>query len=300
MKPLYAAAIAGAAIVAIVILFVAYITPTQRITSYNSGDITVHLLEDNSRKFLAQVENRGPALENAGAFAVKKGLNENCEPQGIVVANFQVENRDGRQVMNPSSIPADGIVTIDSAKANLNTIPPSTETTIYVLHMDPSSLLAREVLHEIRIQQSNSTELERYEDCLAGRGYPLLLKLTGLQKGSQAYFTIVGNGEKYETSFSLAQNAPDFPAIYWPDRQNWLQANFTRQSGPAPAWQEPQALDIAVKTVVEAKVEQFEARVTPALRTASLDFVEAAKGNAVPIYPRYWEIEVDLAGKTVG
>jgi hypothetical protein len=295
------AAIAGAAIAVIAVVLIAYITPTQRITSYHSDDITFHVLEDSSRKFLAQVENRGPALENAGAFAVKKGLNENCEPQGIVVTSFQVENRDGRQVMNPSSIPANSTVTIDSAKANLSTIPPSTETTVYIFRMDPSSLLAREVLHEVRIQQSNSTELEHYEGCLAGRGYPLLLKLTGLQKGSQAYFTIIddSSGEKYETSFSFAQNAPDFPAVYWPDRQNWLQANFTRQSGPAPSWQEPHILDVTVKTVVTGKVEQFNARVTPELRTTSLDFVEAAKGNAVPIYPRYWEVGVSLAGKAI-
>jgi hypothetical protein len=302
LKPIYAATIAGAAIAAIVIVFIVYLTPIQRTTSYHSGNITLHVLEDSSRKFLAQIENHGPTLENAGAFAVKKGLNDNCEPQGIVVTNFQAENRDGRQVMNPSSIPANGTMTIDSTKANLSIIPPSMETTVYVFRMDPSSLLAQEVLHEVRIQQSNSTELEQYEDCLAGRGYPLLLKLTGLQKDSQAYFTIIddNSGEKYETSFSLAQNAPDFPAIYWPDRQNWLQANFTRQSGPAPLWQEPQALDITVKTVVAGKVEQFEARVTPELRTTSLDFVEAAKGNVMPIYPRYWEIEVDLAEKSLG
>ena len=301
MKPIYAAAIAGAAVATIAIVFIVYLTPVQRITSYHSGDITFHVLEDNSRKFLVQIENRGSTLENAGAFAVKKGFNENCEPQGIVVTNFQVENRDGGQAMNPSSIPANGTVTIDSAKANLSTIPPSMETTIYVLRMDPSSLLAQEVLHEVRIQQSNSTELQLYEDCLAGRGYPLLLKLTGLQKGSQAYFTIIddNSGEKYETSFSLAQNAPDFQAIYWPDRQNWLQANFTRQSGPAPSWQEPQALDISIRTVVAGKIEQFEAQTTPELRTASLDFVEAARGNPVPVYPRYWEVAIDLEQRTI-
>jgi hypothetical protein len=301
LKSLHIASIAGACGIVAILFAVLYFVPAQVVTTYHSGNLDIQLLQDDSRKFLAKIENHGPALENAGAFAVKKGLNKNCEPQGIVVTSFQVENRGGRQVMNPSSIPAGGTVTIDSAKANLSTIPPSTETTVYIFRMDPSSLLAREVLHEVRIHQSNSTELEQYEDCLAGRGYPLLLKLTGLQKGSQAYFTIIddSSGEKYETSFSLAQNAPDFPAVYWPDRQNWLHANFTRQSGPAPSWQEPHILDVAVKTVVAGKVEQFNARVTPELRTTSLDFIEAAKGNAVPIYPRYWEVGVNLAGKAI-
>lgn len=299
MKPLHAAIVAGAVIAAIAVVSILYMTPAQRITSYNSGDITVHVLEDSSRKFLTEVENSGLALDNAVAFAIKKGLNGDCEPQGIVVSNFKVENKDGNLVPNPDSIPANGRVTIDSASANLNNIPPSTETTIYILELAPSSIRATNVLHQIPIQQSNSTDLEQYEDCLAGRGYPLLLKLTGLQKGSQAYFTVDNGGKKYETSFFLAPDAPDFPAVYWPDRQNWLQANFTQQAGPAPAWQEPQTLNVTVRTVVAGHIKQFEAQVVPELRTASLDFVEVAKGNAVPVYPKYWEVRIDLEHRTV-
>ena len=47
---------------ATVIVSVLYFTPVQRITSYNSGNITVYVLEDSSRKFLAEVENNGPRL----------------------------------------------------------------------------------------------------------------------------------------------------------------------------------------------------------------------------------------------
>ena len=302
MKPVLAAVIvAGAAIAAITVVFVLYMTPVQRIASYNSGNITVHVLEDSSRKFLAEVENSGPALDNSAAFAVKKGLNGDCEPQGIVVSNFNVENKNGNLSPNPDSIPANGKVTIDSASANLNNIPPSTETAVYILQLEPGSIRAADVLYTIPIQQSNSTELEQYEDCLAGAGYPLLFRLTGLQKGSQAYLTVDGGGgEKYETSFSIAQNAPDLDAVYWPDsRQNWLKGNFTQQSGPAPLWQEQQTLQISAKTVIAGHVEQFEAQVAPELRTASLDFVEVAKGNAVPVYPKYWEVRIDLEQRTI-
>jgi hypothetical protein len=300
LKPVQAAIVAGAAIAAIAVVFIFYMAPVQRVASYNSGNITVHLLEDSSRKFLAEVENSGPSLDNAAAFAVKKGLNGDCEPQGIVVSNFQVENDNGNLSPNHDSIPANGKVTIDSASANLNNIPPSTETTLYILQLEPGSIRAAGVLYTIPIQQSNSTELEQYEDCLAGSGYPLLFRLTGLQKDSQAYLTVDGGGEKYETSFSIARNAPDLDAVYWPDsKQNWLKGNFTQQSGLAPLWQGQQTLQISAKTVVAGHFEQFEAQVVPELRMASLDFVEVAKGNTVPVYPKYWEVRVDLEQRTI-
>jgi hypothetical protein len=295
------AIIAGVAIFATVIVSVLYFTPVQRVASYSSGNISVHVLEDSSRKFLAEVENNGPALDNSAAFAVKKGLNGDCEPQGVVVSNFKVENDNGNLSPNPDSIPANGKVTIDSASANLNNIPPSTETTVYILQLEPGSIRAAGVLYTIPIQQSNSTELKQYEECLAGGGYPLLFRLTGLQKGSQAYLTVDGgDGEKYETSFSIAQNAPDLAAVYCPDsEQNWLKGNFTQQSGPAPLWQEQQTLQITAKTAIAGHIEQFEAQVVPELRTASLDFVEVAKGNAVPVYPKYWEVRIDLEQRTI-
>jgi len=103
-----------------------------------------------------------------------------------------------------------------------------------------------------------------------------------------------------QTSFSIAQNASDLAAVYWPDsKQNWLKGNFTQQSGPAPLWQEQQTLQIAAKTAIAGHIEQFEAQVVPELRTASLDFVEVAKGNAVPVYPKYWEVRIDLEQRTI-
>ena len=103
-----------------------------------------------------------------------------------------------------------------------------------------------------------------------------------------------------QTSFSIAQNASDLAAVYWPDsKQNWLKGNFTQQSGPAPLWQGQQTLQISTKTVIADHVEQFEAQLEPELRTASLDFVEVAKGNAVPIYPKYWEVQIDFEQGTI-
>lgn len=70
---------------------------------------------------------------------------------------------------NPDSIPANGSVNIDSQKANIAALPASTETTIYILQLEPNSIRATDVIHKFTMQQSNSTELEQYEDCLAGR-----------------------------------------------------------------------------------------------------------------------------------
>lgn len=294
-----AAIAAGLAIAGVIAAFL-YVAPAQVTRSYISGNLTINVLEASSRKFLAKVENNGPALENAAAFAVKKGLNGDCEPQGIVAADFKLENKDGKLVPNPSSIPASGSVTIDSAAANINQIPPSTETTIYVLRIDPATLHATDVLHAVPIQQSNSTELERFESCLkaSDKGYPLLFKLTNIPKGSQAYFTVDDGTKKFETSLFLRQNAPDFPAIFWPDsKQNWLQANFTKPAGPAPEWNMTQSLTLDVRTVISGQVNEFSQQIplsNERPKTTSLDFVDVARGNAVPVYPKYWEIDVDV------
>jgi hypothetical protein len=299
------AVIAGGLAIAGILAAFTYVSPAQVTKSYNSGNLTVNVLEDSSRKFLAKVENNGPRLESAAAFVVKKGLNSDCEPQGIVVANFKLGNKNGRLVPNPDSIPANGSVTLDSTAANIGQIPPSTETTIYVMRLDPSSLRATDVLHAVQIQQSNSTDLEVFEKCLkeSNRGYPVLFKLTDISKESQAYFTVDDGTNKFETAFFLRKDAPDFPAVYWPDsRQNWLQANFTKPSGPAPAWKEPQTLVVDIKTVASGKVQEFAQQIKLSearLKTASLDFIDVARGNAVPIYPKYWEIDVDLQNKMV-
>jgi hypothetical protein len=274
-----------------------YISPLRRLQSHNSGDLTINVLEDSGRKFSAKVENSGPTLENAAAFAVKKGLNSDCEPQGIVVADFKLENKGGKVVPNPDSIPAKGSVSIDSTAANISQIPPTKETTVYVLRLDPATLHATEVLHVVPIQQSNSTELEPFESCLkeSNWGYPLLFKLANIPKGSQAYLTVDDGSSKFETSFFLRQNSPDFPAIYWPDsKQNWLQVNFTKPSGPAPAWDKSQSPTISVKTVISGKVQEFNQQIelsNDRLKVAPFDFVDVARGNAVPIYSKYWEIQ---------
>ena len=64
-------------------------------------------------------------------------------------------------------------------------------------------------------------------------------------------------------------------------------------------WQGQQTLQISAKMVIAGHIEQFEAQVVPELRMASLDFVEVAKGNAAPVYPKYWEVRVDLEQRTI-
>lgn len=306
MKPLHVAGIAGAGAVIAIIIALTYVAPAQVTKSYHSGAFTVNVIEDSNRRFLARLDNSGPALESAAAFAVKKGLNGDCEPQGVVAANFKLENKDGKVVMNPSSIPGSGSVTIDSsAAANIGQIPASTETTIYVMKVDTGSLRAKEVVEKIPIQQSNYTDLQQFENCLAksGSGYPLLFKLANIPKGSVSYFTVADGTSTYETSLRMDKNAPDFAAIYWPDaKQNWSQGNFTGPGGPAPAWKEPQAVTVNVKTVLSGTVQEFEQKLQLAddrLKAASLDFFEVAKGNVVPLYPKYWEIDVDLQNRVI-
>ncbi|MEO9295617.1 MAG: hypothetical protein ABI347_08465 [Nitrososphaera sp.] len=35
------------------------------------------------------------------------------------------------------------------------------------------------------------------------------------------------------------------------------------------------------------------------LKTTALDFFEVARGNIVPAYPKYWEVQVDLKNGTI-
>lgn len=298
------AVIAGAGAAAIVVAML-YVIPAQVAGTYHSGPFTVSVLEDSNRRFLAKVENSGPPLENTAAFAVKKGLNADCEPQGIVAANFKIEDKDGKPALNPSSIPAGRSVTIDSSSANISQIPASTETAIYVLKVDPSTVRATQLIQKIPLQQSNQTELQQFEDCLAksGSGYPLLFRLSNVQKGSLAYFTVDDGKAKYETSIRVEKNSPDLAAIYWPRaNQSWSQGNFTRPGGPAPAWKEPQTITVNVKSVLSGQVQEFEKHVQLSgdkLKTVSLDFFEIAKGNVVPIYPKYWEVDIDLQNRAI-
>lgn len=305
MKPLHLAIAAGAG-VAVVAVLVYYATlPQASGRTYTQGDFTVSVLEDSSSRFLARVENSGPALESAGAFGVKKGLNDNCELQGIVVANFDVRNQGGNPAPNPDSIPGDASVTLDSRRANLNVIPtgPDFETTVYILRFEPGSIRATDLVEKIPLQESSSTELELFENCLEerGSGYPLQLKLANPQKDTQAFITITDSSARYETAISVGSNAPESSTLFWPaSKNNWLAANYTQASGPAPAWTDQEQVHVSVSIVSGGEVTTFEDDVTPGLAEASLDFFEVAKGNPLPSYPRYWEIQIDLANRTLG
>lgn len=294
----------GIAAVAVIIYYAGMLQPEG--VAYTQGNFTVHVLEDSTSRFLARLENNGPLLSNAGAFGVKKGLNENCEPQGIVVANFGVRNQGGNPVPNPDSIPGDSSVTIDSREvSNLEVIPsgPDFETTVYILRFEPGTSKATDVIERIPIQQPSSTELELFENCIAKHGgaYPLQLKLLNPQKDTQAYITITDSSGRYETAISVGADAPDSSTLFWPDsKANWLAGNFTRQQGPVPGWSDPQSqVLVSVSVVSGGEVTTFEDSVAPRLVTASLDFFEGAKGNPLPSYPKYWEVEVDLANETV-
>ena len=295
----------GVGVAAVAVLVYYATLPQASVRTYAQGDFTVSVLEDSSGRFLARVENGGPALDSAGAFGVKKGLNENCEPQGIVVANFDVRNQGGNPVPNPDSIPGDASVTLDSRRANLNVIPtgPDFETSVYILRFEPGSIQAVDLIERIPIQEPVSTELELFESCLKerGAGYPLQLKLVNPQKDTQAFITITDSSDIYETAISVGPNAPDSSILFWPaSKSNWLSANYTRASGPAPAWGDQEQVHVSVSVVSGDEVTTFEGDVTPRLAEASLDFFEVAKGNSLPSYPRYWEIQVDLASRTLG
>ncbi|HEX9678440.1 hypothetical protein [Nitrososphaera sp.] len=71
------------------------------------------MLEDTGNRFLARVENSRSALGSTAAFAVRKRPIENCEPQRIVVANFDVRDQGRMPVPNPDFMPRDSSVTLD-------------------------------------------------------------------------------------------------------------------------------------------------------------------------------------------
>jgi len=308
LKTVHFAIIGGAAIAAIGIILAFYANSFQTIgaKSYSSGDFTVYVLEDTSSRFLAKVENKGPALDNAAAFVVRKGLDENCEPQGIVVANFRVNDTGGRLVPNPDSLPANSQVTLDSRNVNLSTVPtgPGFETTVYILGLEENSITAKNLIQKVPISQPDSTELESFESCLeqAGKGYPLELKVSNPQKDTRVFFAIKDTSDKeYQTGLSIGTDVPDAAFLFWPNAASgWLSGNYTQFSGPAPAWKEQEQVMVSVTTVSGGEVDTFEDTVAPRLVTASYDFVDVAKGLPLPAHPKYWEIDVDLAGKTVG
>lgn len=298
------AILAGVAIAAIGLGVFAY-SPKQG-ASYSSGDFTATVLEDNTNRFLARVQNNGPTLEPAGAFVVKRTINENCEPQGIVAANFQAV-RDGQSLIpRPDSLQSGTSVDIDSRNANLNIIPTGSdvETSIYILALEPNSVRASELVERIDIQTTNTTELQKFEECLgeSGRGYPLLLLLTNPASGSKVYFTVEDSaGNSYQTALETSPDGPAPEALYWPpSRTGWLAANFTQASGPAPAWLEPETVTVRVQVVQSGHVQEFSQTVSLSEPVESpIDFVEVAKGNAVPIYPKYWEIDLNLQEETI-
>jgi hypothetical protein len=330
------AGIAGIAIVAATIIIVSLYSQNFQSQqrgflagkSFTSGNFTVTVVEDSESRFLAKLENRGPTLENTGAFAVKNRLNENCEPQGIVVANFQISQQgndssnNSKLVIVPDSIKQGSTVNIDSRQAagsNMPKIPVGNDvkTTIYIMRLEPNSVKATDLVQRIDLQNeanntSNQTELQSSESCLqkSGKGYPLLLHLKNPSPGSQVFFTITDSVEnkQYETALKMTSqgssnnnnNVPN--ELFWPpSREGWLANNFTQTNGPAPTWMEnPQELTLSVKVVKDSgsNIQEFKKVVKlDGLHESSLDFVNVAEGKAVPIYPKYWEISVDLASK---
>lgn len=308
MKTLHYAMIGGAAIAAIGIVVALYASSsfeTIGAKSYAAGDFTVYVVEDTGSRFLARVENTGPALQDAAAFVVRKGLSDACEPQGIVVANFQVSNTGGRLVPNPDSIPANSQVTLDSRNVNLTTVPtgPEYETTVYILGLEPDSVRAKNLIQKIPINEPGSTELESFESCLQNtdKGYPLELRIANPQEDTQVFFEITDSSGRYETGLSVGSEVPDPAFLFWPTSANgWLAGNYTQFSGPAPAWKEPERALVSVSVVSGGQVTTFEDNVTPELVTASYDFLEVARGDPLPAHPRFWQIQVDLASRTIG
>lgn len=54
--------------------------------------------------------------------------------------------------------------------------------------------------------------------------------------------------------------------------------------------------------MLSGQVQKFEKQVQlsgDGLKTVSLDFFEIAKGNVVPIYPKYWEVDIDLQNRAI-
>ena len=116
MKGLHIAILAGVAIAAAGLGFLAYGNQPEPAT-YSSGNFTVSVVRDSASRFLAKMQNNGPTLEPAGALVVKRTLNENCEPQGIVAANFQGVRDGQRLVPRPDSLESGASVDIDSHNA---------------------------------------------------------------------------------------------------------------------------------------------------------------------------------------
>ena len=303
MKPLYLVLAAGAGI-STVALLVYFGSTSQPVAVYSEGNFTVHVMEDSSDRFFARVENNGPTLENAGAFGVKKGLNELCEPQGIVVANFDVREQGGNQVPNPDSIPGNSSIVLDSRRPGLDVIPtgPDFETSVYIVRFEPGSITASDLIERIPIQLPSVSEVELFEHCLLeqGSGYPLQLKLVNPQRDTQVFISITDSSNNYKTAISIDPEAPDLSALFWPiSKTNWLAGNYTQPSGPAPAWLSQQEILVSISLVSEGNVSNFENRIQPKLVSTSVDFLEVAKGNPLPSYPKYWEVQVDLANRII-
>lgn len=297
---------AAAAIVIAAVIIATYpmAPPNKSIRSYSSGNFTAHVIEDNSNRLLVKLENKGPLLNDTGAFLVRQGFNNDCEPQGVIVSNFNVGTRAGQPFPAPDYIPDRSNITLDSASARIDTIPigDSLRTEVYILKLKPDSIIASDIVEQITIRDANLTQI--FDNCLqqTGKGYPVLLKVANPQPGSITYFTLEDNatGIKYETVLDVNNNAPKLNEIYWPpSRDGWLADNFTKQAGPAPAWKTeelPRQLVLTVATTDSTgQIHQSAYPIELAkTRTFSVDFPEQAKGKIVPPYPQFWQIVVDV------
>lgn len=299
--------IGGAAAAAISIVIALYATSsfeTIGAKSYTAGDFTVRILEDTGSRLLADVQNNGPELSDAAAFVVRKGLGEGCEPQGIVISNFSVNEVAGKLIPNPDSLPANSKATLDSRNVNLPSIPtgPNFETIVYILGLEQDSIRAEKLIQEVPIHRLNSTELEAFEACLQreDKGYPLELRITNPQKDTRVFFRVTDASTSYDTGLSIGANVPDPALLFWPtSNSGWLAGNYTEFSGPAPAWKDQEQVRVSVRVVSGGEVTEFEDNVTPRLVTASHDFVDVAKGDPLPAHPKFWQIDVDLRNESI-
>jgi hypothetical protein len=308
VKLVIAAAVA-VAVVGVLVAIYAQGQPTSGLAgqTFTQGAFAVTITEDTDRRLVAKIKNNGATLDNAGAFLVKRSFDSNCQPQDMVMANFQLADRDGALVANPDTLLEDATVTIDSQQSNINKLPMGSdvEITAYILRLQPNSVQVADLLQEIPLQKPNTIQV--FEDCLnsAGKGFPLQIRVLNPQANSTSYFTIKDmTGKTYESSLLISQDLPeDFDEIFWPNEHvNWMSANFTRAGGPAPEYSDPPLFSINVKTTAAGETRDFGSNIAlrqDDLHEYSFDYVNVITGKSVPAYPKYWEVIVDMRNGSI-
>ncbi len=304
MKPARIAIIAGiAAVAAIAILLTVQSANPLLFKTYSSGDFRVEILQDNPSRFVARLYNDGPTQSYAVAFAVKKSYTDSCEPQGMVVSNFTVAEYGGDLYPEPNVLESGSFVEIDSRQANqANLVAQDVQTAVYVMRMAPASIEVLGPIEKIPVQEFSTSELELFEQCVQAndKGYPLLFMISNPTIGTQTFITITdSSGKVYETRLYVDETAYSLKETYWPNSsESWFSNNFVRTMGPSPWFKEPgEELTIHVRTEIESESKEFTATVvlTPEhLKEIEPDFATAAAGYASPVYPKFWEIPIDM------